>query len=332
VDAAGLMTTVPLEQHFRMELSIYKKNGESPTAGGSQIISRFKAVSPELQRVFGFQMLKGRYFNAGDTASSQPVMVVNRAFAHAYAPEEQDPANVIGKELISLGPTGPSARLATIVGVLDDFHQAAVGVPAVPEVQVTLPQIAPDSGFYVVLEGMWMEMAVRTHRPPAQMIPELRAAMKAADPALEGSEFTTMDQIVEDSYGSQALAAHLLETFAGAALLLCVAGLYGLLAYVVSQRSREMGVRFALGAQRGDVVWLVMRQAGVMVATGTVIGLAMALAAGRLLRSYLYGVSAHDGWTLAAVAVVLVASGAVAAYLPAMRAADVDPMEALRAE
>ena len=111
-----------------------------------------------------------------------------------------------------------------------------------------------------------------------------------------------------------------------------MAGLYGLLAYVVSQRTREMGVRFALGAQRSDVVWLVMRQAGFMLLCGVALGLAMALATGRLVRSYLYGVSEHDGWTLAAVAVALIVSGALAAYLPAMRAAEVDPMEALRAE
>jgi ABC-type antimicrobial peptide transport system permease subunit len=141
-----------------------------------------------------------------------------------------------------------------------------------------------------------------------------------------------MDQIVEDSYGSQRLAAHLLESFATAALLLCIAGLYGLLAYVVSQRTREMGVRFALGAQRADVIWLILRQAGVLVLAGVALGLALAFATSRFIRSYLYGVKAHDAWTLAAVALVLLVAGAAAAYLPARRAAHVDPVEALRAE
>ena len=177
-----------------------------------------------------------------------------------------------------------------------------------------------------------MDLAVRTRRSPSQVIPELRGALKQASPELAESKFTTMDQIVEDSYGSQMLAARLLEIFAGSALLLCVAGLYGLLAYVVSQRTREMGVRFALGAQRGDVLWLVMRQAGVLVVWGVALGMGMAFAAGKLVRSYLYGVSAHDGWTLAGVAVLLMLSGAVAAYLPARRAAEVNPVEALRAE
>jgi ABC-type antimicrobial peptide transport system permease subunit len=141
-----------------------------------------------------------------------------------------------------------------------------------------------------------------------------------------------MDQIVEDSFGSQRLAAHLLEIFGGAALLLCVAGLYGLLAYVVTQRTREMGVRIALGAQRGNLLWLVMRQAGGMLIVGVAAGIGLALASGRLVRGFLYGVEAHDGWTLAGAAVLLLVSGLVAAYLPARRAAGVDPMEALRSE
>jgi ABC-type antimicrobial peptide transport system permease subunit len=137
---------------------------------------------------------------------------------------------------------------------------------------------------------------------------------------------------VEDSFGSQRLAAHLLEIFGGAALLLCVAGLYGLLAYVVTQRTREMGVRIALGAQRGNLLWLVMRQAGGMLIVGVAAGIGLALASGRLVRGFLYGVEVHDGWMLAGAAVLLLVSGLVAAYLPARRAAGVDPMEALRSE
>jgi ABC-type antimicrobial peptide transport system permease subunit len=117
-----------------------------------------------------------------------------------------------------------------------------------------------------------------------------------------------------------------------ALLLLCVAGLYGLLAYVVTQRTREMGVRIALGATRGNLLWLILRQAGFLLLSGLVVGSALALASGRLLRSFLYGVQAHDGWTLAVAALALCLSGMLAAYLPARRAARVDPMEALRAE
>jgi ABC-type antimicrobial peptide transport system permease subunit len=164
------------------------------------------------------------------------------------------------------------------------------------------------------------------------MIPELRDLLRQASPELANSTFSTMDQIVEDSFGSQRLAAHLLEVFGGSALLLCVAGLYGLLAYVVTQRTRELGLRIALGAQRGNLLWLVLRQAGTMLLAGVVVGLGLAWVSGRLVRGFLYGVKAHDAWTLAAAAVVLFLSGMLAAYLPARRAAQVNPMEALRAE
>jgi predicted permease len=331
VDAAGLMTQVPLGHTFQMQLSIYKKS-DTPDRKNTAVVSQFKAVTPDLQRVFGFHMLKGRYFNADDTGSADPVVVVNRAFAHAFTPEDQDVGKIIGKKILRLDHGGTETKPATVVGVLDDFHQSGVGQPSSPEIEASLPQLTPHSGFYMALEGISMDLAVRTRRRPSELIPELRQVLKQAGPELEGSNFTTMDQIVEDSYGSQMLAARLLEIFAGSALLLCVAGLYGLLAYVVSQRTREMGVRFALGARRGDVVWLVMRQAGALVVSGVAIGLALAIVSGRLVRSYLYGVSSHDGWTLAVVAIVLILAGALAAYLPALRAAEVDPVEALRAE
>lgn len=328
VDSAGLMTQVPLGHTFRMNFVLY---GDPKEGRKSTVETNFKGVSPNLQNVFGFHMLAGRYFNAQDTASSDPVVVVNRAFARIYAPDQQDLRKVLGSHFLTF-QSGKKSKPAIIVGILDDFRQDSVGQPASPEVEADLSQITPDGYLYTVLEGIAMDLAVRTHRPLAQVIPELREALRQASPELANSNITTMDQIVEDSYGSQMLAAHLLEIFAASALLLCVAGLYGLLAYVVSQRTRELGVRFALGAQRSDVISLVMRQAATLVISGVAIGLALAFASTRFIRSYLYGVSAHDAWTLIAVAVVLLLSGAMAAYLPARRAAQVNPVDALRAE
>ncbi len=328
VQAAGLMSEVPLGKTFQILLSL---KGDPGGAGGKprkDVVARLNAASPDLQKVFGFKMLAGRFLSEQDTLAAPPVLVVNRAFAREFAPEQQDLNKVVGMELWHLTPD----RSAHIVGVLDDLRQKNIAEQSQPEVEVSLSQVTTKSGFYQAIEGIAMDIAVRTNRNPAAIIPELREVLRQADPALAGSTFSTMNEVVEDSYGSQTLAAHLLEIFAGSALLLCVAGLYGLLAYVVSQRSREMGVRFALGARRADVVWLVMRQAGGMVLTGITIGVAMALATGRLVRSYLYGVSTHDLWTLAAVTIVLTLSGALAAYLPALRAAGVSPVEALRAE
>ncbi|HZD44907.1 MAG TPA: FtsX-like permease family protein, partial [Acidobacteriaceae bacterium] len=141
-----------------------------------------------------------------------------------------------------------------------------------------------------------------------------------------------MDQVVEDSYGSQQLAARLLQIFGGTALVLCIAGIYGLLAYLVTQRTRELGIRIALGAQRSRVMGMVLRKASGMLLCGLAAGLLLANATSRLLGTLLYGVRPHDPWTMAAVTLVLLAGGLAASYLPARRAASVDPMEALRSE
>jgi predicted permease len=320
VKSAGLVSEVPLSQTRAIRLEI--------RMNGSPIVAFIKAVSPGMQQVFGFRTAAGRFFDAGDTETSQPVVVVNQTFARLYAPDKRDPAAILGTKLLDLRKNAPMQ----IVGILGDERQSRVADAAQPEVEVAIPQLTPDATFYMAMDGTTMDIALRTERPKVEMIPELRDILRHASPEFQNATITTMDQIVEDSYGSQRLAAHVLEIFGGSALLLCVAGLYGLLAYVVTQRTRELGVRIALGARRGNLLWLVMRQAAAMLLTGVAVGSALALAFGRLVRGFLYGVSAHDGSTLAGAAAVLLASGLMAAYLPARRAADVDPVEALRSE
>jgi predicted permease len=320
VESAGLVSEVPLSQMPAVKLQM-QLNGYS-------IVAFIKAVSPEMQQVFGFRMAAGRFFGTEDTATSQPVVVVNQTFARLYAPDKHDPAAILGTKLLDLKQNSPMQ----IVGILGDERQSRVADPALPEVEVAIPQLTPDAIFYMAMDGTTMDVTVRTERPTVEVIPELRDILRRASPEFQNATITTMDQIVEDSYGSQQLATHLLEIFGGSALLLCVAGLYGLLTYVVTQRRRELGVRIALGARRGDLLWLVMRQAATTLLAGVAVGAALALASGRVVRGFLYGVSAHDGWTLGGAASLLLASGLMAAYFPAQRAADVDPVQALRSE
>ncbi|MGB9032355.1 MAG: ABC transporter permease [Acidobacteriaceae bacterium] len=319
VQAAGLISEVPLGQTFNILLTL--------RMNGNGIAAALKTATPDVQKIFGMKMLAGRFFNHEDTPTSGGVAVVNPAFAAEYAPNKHDPNSLLGLTVWNLRKGVP----AKIVGVLDNERQKSVDEPSQPEVEVCLCQLSPGASVYNPIT-IAMDLAVRTDRPTAEMIPELRDLLRQASPELANSTFSTMDQIVEDSFGSQRLAAHLLEIFGGSALLLCVAGLYGLLAYVVTQRTREMGVRIALGAQRANLLWLVMRQAGAMLLLGVVVGVGLALASGRLVRGFLYGVKAHDGWTLAGAAALLFLSGMLAAYLPARRAARVNPMEALRSE
>jgi hypothetical protein len=196
--------------------------------------------------------------------TSLPVAVVNRAFVKAYYGGDEDPGKILGQSFLRYSEN----RRAVIVGVLDDERQLSVADQSQPEIQVCIPQITLDTDFYRGAEGWGMDLIVRTERSPSSIIAELRSVMRDASPELSTSNFTTMDQIVEDSYGSQQLAAKLLIVFGGSALLLCITGIYGLLAYLVTQRTRELGLRIALGAQRGHLMGIVLRQASWMPLAG----------------------------------------------------------------
>jgi ABC-type antimicrobial peptide transport system permease subunit len=192
--------------------------------------------------------------------------------------------------------------------------------------------LVPTDGFYQPTLQAHLELAIRTSVAPQVFVPELRRTMIAMDADLEASKIETMDQVVEESFGTQKLAAQLLEVFAATALLVALSGLYGLLSYLVSQRTRELGVRLALGAQRRNIMGMLLGQAGRMLFAGAATGLILAYASTRLLARFLYGVKPQDASTMAAVTVLLLVSGFVAAYLPARKAAHVDPMLALRGE
>jgi predicted permease len=319
VEAAGYMSEVPLGQSFNVELAL-AMNGRSSTA-------MLKLVSPDIQQIFGFKTVAGRFFNDEDTATSQPVVVVNLAYARLHSPNPRDPTSIVGQRFMNLRKNTPT----NIIGIIDDERQAKISEPSQPEVLVCLPQLSPQSGFYQP-STVAMDLAVRTERAPALMIPALRSVLRGSNPELAHATFNSMDQVVEDSFGSQRLAAHLLDIFGTSALLLSIAGLYGLLAWVVTQRTREMGVRIAMGARRGNLLWLVMRQAGGMLLVGVVTGVGLAWLCARFVHSYLYGVNEHDGWTFAMAATLLCTSGLLAAFIPARRAAKVDPIVALRAE
>jgi len=324
VQAAGLLTRVPLSPGFAVDTRLRDADNSD-----RRIDARFQVASPEIQRVLGFRMLRGRFFDGGDTVAAEPVVLVNRAFAQVYGPNPQDPGSVLGRKFFIL------SRWAAVVGVLDEERQESLTRPVQPEIVACIPQlpaIGSDDGTAAVMEGISMDLALRTQRPIPSVIPELRAAMAKAGLELPNSDVMTMDQIVEDSYGNQRVGAHLLEVFGGVALLLCIAGIYGLLSYNVSRRTRELGVRLALGASRSNVLRLVLKQTIVLVVAGVAIGVALVLAFGHLVQSLLFGVSTNNPWLLAIVAGLMLIASITAAWQPARRAAGVNPVEALRAE
>lgn len=322
VKSAAITTIVPLHKGFAsiIQFAFTNKKSDLPIL---QIEAQIKAAGPELQDVLGFRMARGRFFNAQDTPDSQLVAVVNQAFAQMYLSEGD-----VEKLVFRFG----KGRTAKIIGVIDDFHQASIDKPAFPEIDLCAPQLQSTDAFYQPTLQAHVEIAIRSLKDPGELIPALRRAMLEINPDLQAGDIETMSQIVEDSMGSQLLAAHLLELFAGVALLIALAGLYGLLTYFVAQRNHELGVRLALGAQRSDIVELLLSQAGRMLLAGAAIGITLAYISTRLVAGFLYGVAPHDPGTMLGVTALLLAFGLLAAFVPARSASRVDPMEALRGE
>ncbi|MHB1743315.1 MAG: ADOP family duplicated permease [Acidobacteriaceae bacterium] len=319
VQFASLSTVMPIGHARELLTAVY-----APGTAKSDVTAVVRAASPDQLRVLGIRMFAGRFFNAQDTPSSMPVIVVNRAFVQRYFSGQ----NAIGEPI----RFGRVPMRATIVGVLDDVHQEKAATPSQPEIYVCMNQLKPGDSLYIPLLGWFMELAVRTQTAPDAMIPELRRVIHRQNPDLVAGDFTTMNQAVEDSISSQRLAARVIGIFGGLALLITVVGLYGLLSYSVAQRTREIGIRMALGADRGRVMGMVLRQALTLLVLGIAAGLAMSFWSTRLLRSFLYGVGKHDPWTLAVVPLLLLLCGAVSAFIPGRRAASIDPMVALRHE
>jgi predicted permease len=323
VSSATITTLLPLHKGFAAILTLNVQTDKKPTAPPLHIDAQLKAAGPELKDILGLRMVRGRFFSQQDTPDSQLVAVVNRAFAKLYMP---------AGDIMNFGIGLGEGRQAKIVGVIDDFHQTSIDQPAFPEIDFCAPQLRATDGFYQPTLLAHVEIAMRTQTGPEQLVPALRRTMLEVNPDLQAGEIQTMEQVVEDSMGNQLLAAQLLEVFAGSALLVALAGLYGLLAYLVAQRTREMGVRIALGAQRHKIIEMLLGQAGRLLLSGVIVGIVLSYAAARLIASFLYGVKPHDVSNMLVVTALLLACGLAAAYVPARRASRVDPMEALRTE
>lgn len=276
-----------------------------------------RVVSPGYFAALKTKLMSGRYFTDDEDESKPRVVVINHALAKQYFPG-QDP---VGKQ-ISFDQTEKTRML--IVGVIDDIQEAQLD--AAPRAAIYRPFNQNPFPSFAVL--------VRTAQDERALLPSLAATLHTIDPTMAIYAPTTMEQKIHDAPRTymHRSTAWLVGGFAAMALLLGVVGLYGVIAYSVSQRTREIGVRMALGAERGSVYRLVLREAGRLIAFGIGLGLAGSIAAAMSIRMLLFGVQAWDATTLVAVALVLAGAALLASYLPARRAASVSPAEALRAE
>lgn len=322
VQVAALSSVLPMRAEFAVMIGANidhqdLKPPNTPTADG-------RIASAGLVEAMGIPMLRGRFFDDSDTATAPPVVVINKAFSDKYFPGK-DP---IG-HVITMG-NGRSAD-SRIVGVIGDVKQGDVTQKTIPELYFCLAQMEPKSPLYGVTAA-FMQVAIRAAVPADTLRAQFDRALHEVAPDATTTDVKTMHEVVEDSFGSETLAAHLLESLAGLALMIASVGLYGLLSFDVAQRTRELGLRIALGAQQLDVLALVLRRAVLLMALGLVSGGALAWFAVDLTKSYIFGVHAHDAATFSAVIAVLTAAGLAAALLPARRAAAVEPMKALRIE
>ena len=275
-----------------------------------------RVVGPEYFRTMGIPLVRGRTFQPAELSTAKHVVVVNETFAKEYFPR----TNPIGQKItIDMKDQNVPSE---IVGVVGDVHGADLSAVPWPTTYWPYPELA-YSGMTVV---------VRTRVPPLSIVPAVRGALSSLDKDEPIANVATMEQLISNSVARSRFAMFLLAVLAALALVLAAIGIYGVMSYAVTQRTNEIGIRMALGAQRGDVLRLVLGQGARLALIGVLIGAAGAFALTQLMRTLLFEVSPNDPWTFGNVAVLLTLVALAASYIPARRATRVDPMVALRYE
>jgi len=278
-----------------------------------------RIVSPKFFETMRIPLKRGRVFTDQDIQSGQPVTVIDEQFVKKYF-ANTDP---IGKRITFGARRGSTdSTWITIVGVVG--HAAHEGLDAEPRIQYYFP--VSQSG------GRFTSVVMRTSGNPTALLPAAREAVHSVDRNLPLSGVNPMEKLVDASVGQRKLSMILLGVFSGIAMLLASIGIYGVMSYSVTQRTRELGIRMALGAARSRVLALVVGQGMILTVSGVVIGLFAAFGLTRFLSSQLFGVGATDPFTFAAVSILLIAVSTLATLLPAMRATRVNPVVALRDE
>jgi putative ABC transport system permease protein len=314
VVAAAAADSVPLTDGSTQPVQV---EGQPPETLADQPEVAVRVISPGYFSAMHVPLIEGRDFTDADRSGSEPVVLVSESFARRFWPHQ----NAIGKRVGLTFSPGPPR---TVIGVVGDVKLNGLDVRQ--PVQAVYAALLQNSRTLI------MTLVVRTATLPTSLTPALADAVHQVDPDLPVAGVLTMDDIVDQSLSQQQLNMTLLGIFGGLALLLAAIGIYGVQAYAVRHRVREIGIRLALGAQPRDVLRLIIGQGLILTGIGICGGLVVAIGLTRLMASQLYGVSATDPLALAAVVVVLTLVALAASYVPARRAMKVDPMVALRYE
>jgi predicted permease len=310
IESAGVISALPLSKSE--SVSLFWVDGY---ANQKDQLVNDRTITPQYFSAMGIPVVKGRPFTDDDAEGHRVVMIINQAFAKKYF-GNRDPVGLGMRTSDSRSP------LRTVIGVVGNVHHTSLEADAAPEIYEPLWQADIGGGAF----------AIRSSLPPDTTATSVRAALRMIDPSLAFAGVQTMGDLISQATAQRRFQTTLLTAFAGTAMLLGMVGIYGLLTYSVKQRTAEIGVRIALGASRGGVLGMILRQGLQLTITGLLLGLAGALALTRVLVASLYGVSAVDPITFAAVPALLLIVAIAACLIPARRAANVDPMRTLRDE
>ncbi|HEY2468092.1 MAG TPA: ABC transporter permease [Terracidiphilus sp.] len=328
IESAGLTSMLPSQGQNNNQTFVV--DGYNPPPGGSMNLATASQVIGNFFPAMGIRLVRGRFFTAADHAGTQLVMIVNHKLAQHYWPG-QDP---IGKR-IRIGTPQMQTPWMMVVGEVSDTQLLSPDNPATEQYYMPVDQAEETLGSLAQpndLNGNGGFIVLRSALPPEQMENALRDAVRSIDPMLPLTQVQTMEQVVSDSEASRRFNTVLISSFAFAAVLLAILGIYSVIAFSVASRVQEMAIRMTLGSQRSAIVRLVLGSGAKLAAIGCVIGLAGATAASGLLRSMLFGVSPFDPLVLVLAALCVLLLAIAASALPAFRAASVEPMQALRGE
>jgi putative ABC transport system permease protein len=313
VEAAGFTTILPLsgsnsDSSFSIEGRVLGKNEPGPD-------EEIRIITPDYFGVLKTPLLRGRFFRESDNAHAPGVVIINEALAKKYWPNE----DALGKRITFSDPDKPDPKWLTIVGIVRGIRHRGLDLDPAPEYYLPLAQRAESN----------MILTVRSRQDPRTLTSAIRREIQSLDPDQPIANVRTLESVTADAIAPRRMSMVLLGAFAGIALLLASVGIYGVISYLVVQRTHEIGVRMALGAQRSDVLRLIVGHAAKLVGIGTLIGLILAFLSTRLLSALLYNVGAFDATTFLFVTVALAAVALLASYIPALRAARADPVVAL---
>jgi putative ABC transport system permease protein len=300
----------------------FQPQGHAPAAPGQEPTASFKMITPDFLKATGTRLVAGREFSEKDTQRSAPVAIISETVANRYWPG----ANPVGSHITILnrvysGQSAGSAQSLEIVGVAKDVRNDDLWRP---EAAIYTPFAQnPNASAFIV---------VRTAVPPMSVVSSLRQAVRSIDSEQPINRIKTMQEIVSDTYGALRFPMTLLWIFSALALVLSAVGLFGVMSYMVTRRTRELAIRMALGAAHSHTLRLVLREGLRVSAIGIGIGLLAALALSRVMAGYVYGISSTDPLTFAVACLLLISVALLASYIPARRAAKVDPIVALRSE